>query len=183
MTRGSAVARRYARALYGLGAEPGDAEALLAEVDALTELVLAHQELRRALFTPIHPRAERRGLIAALARRLELSDTARIFAMLLIDENRAARLPQIRDALHKLVERAAGRVEAEISSARPLDAAEVEELRAALSQRVNAGVTVTTRVDESLIGGVVARVGDLLLDGSLRTQLGSLAGSLEKGSL
>ena len=183
MKRGSAIARRYARALFGLGDGLSAAEALLEEIDTITETILEHPDLRNALFTPIHPRAERRALIKELAERLELSVEVSSFSMLLVDENRSARLPQIRDELRRMVQEASGRIEAEVVSARPLEAAEIEAIRAALSRRIGSEVRVTARVDESLIGGVVARVGDLLLDGSVKTQLGSLAGSLEKGSL
>ncbi len=178
MIKGGAIARRYARAVFGLG----DAADLLSQIDLLTGTVTGSPELERALFTPIHPRAERRGLIAELAEKLEIAPEMRTFAMILVDENRVALLPAIRDELRKQVQAAAGQVDAELVSARALDESEVESIRAALSQRVNAQVNLKVKVDESLIGGVVARVGDLLLDGSVKTQLGSLAGSLEKGS-
>ena len=179
---GGALARRYARALFGLGDETGSAADFLAQVDGLTQLIEESHELQRAVFTPLHPRTERRGVIAELAERLGLAPEVRAFAMLLVDENRTRHMPQIRDELRTLVERAAGRVEALVTSARPLDDAQVERVRAALSQRVGAEVRVELEVDESLIGGLVARVGDLLLDGSVRTQLLSLAGSLRKDS-
>jgi F-type H+-transporting ATPase subunit delta len=179
---GGALARRYARALFGLGEETGAAAPFLEQLDGLTQLIEESEELQRAVFTPLHPRAERRSVIAELAERLGLAPELRAFAMLLIDENRTQQMPQIRDELRTLVERAAGRVEARVTSARPLDAAQVERVRAALSERVGAAVRVELDVDGSLIGGLVARVGDLLLDGSVRTQLLSLAGSLRKDS-
>jgi F-type H+-transporting ATPase subunit delta len=179
---GGALARRYARALFGLGDETGSAADFLAQVDGLTQLIEESHELQRAVFTPLHPRAERRGVIAELAERLGLAPEVRAFAMLLVDENRTQHMPQIRDELRTLVERAAGRVAALVTSARPLDEPQVERVRAALAQRVGAEVRVELEVDESLIGGLVARVGDLLLDGSVRTQLLSLAVSLRKDS-
>lgn len=176
------IADRYARALFMLGEEMGDPASLLAEIDELTESATVIPELERVLFTPLYPRAERRGVVAELARRLEHSDETRSFAMLLVDENRVSLLPQIRDSLRALVEEAAGRVMATVTSARPLDTQALEKLRQALSQRVNAAVSVETEVDPSLIGGVIARVGDLVFDGSLRTQLDSLERSLRRGS-
>jgi F-type H+-transporting ATPase subunit delta len=178
---GGALARRYARALFGLGGEAA-AAAYLEQIGSLTELIEESDELQRVVLTPLHPRAQRRGVIAELAERLGLEPEVRAFAMLLVDENRTQLLPQIRDELRALVERAAGRVEARVTSARPLDAAQVERLRAALSERVSAEVRVELEVDERLVAGLVARVGDLLLDGSVRTQLQSLAGSLRKDS-
>ena len=186
MIGGVAIAGRYARALFDLaaeGGEGGEAADLLAELDELVEAATVIPELERVFFTPIHPRAERRRVVAELARRLDHSDEMRSFAMLLVDENRMGLLVEIRDALRELVEKAAGRVKAELVSARPLRESEVEQVRQALSRRMNALVTVETRVDPGLIGGLVARVGDLLFDGSLRTQLDSLRGNLRKGSV
>ncbi len=182
MTPGGAIAQRYARALFGLGQERGDLPVLLGELDTLTDLVLGDDELRRVLFTPIHPRSERGGVLGELVERLELSKEVHAFSMLLVDQNRTGYLPQIRDALRELVEQAAGRVTAQLISARPLAQDEVERLREVLSRRVNAEVELQLEVDESLIGGVIARVGDLMLDGSVRTQLDSLSMNLRRGS-
>ena len=182
MIGGSGVAQRYARALFALGREVGAPAELLAEIEELSETATVIPELERVLFTPLHPRAERRGVFAELTRRLDHGDETRAFAMMLVDENRMSLLPEIRDALRKLVEQAAGRVVARVSSARPLESGEVDGLRRALSGRLDALVTIETEVDAELLGGVVVRVGDLLFDGSLRTQLDSLRGSLEKGS-
>jgi F-type H+-transporting ATPase subunit delta len=176
--RDRALARRYAKALFGLGQERGDVSALLAELDQLVELTLGNDELRRILFTPIHPRAERRAVIRELVDRLELAGDVRAFAMLLVDQNRIAGLATIRDLLRELVEQAAGRLEARVTTARPLANEEVERLQDVLSRRVGAEVTLRLEEDPTLIGGVVARVGDLMIDGSVRTQLASLAQSL-----
>ena len=182
MIGGGAIAQRYARALFELGRQGGDPADLLVELDELVEAATVIPELERVFFTPIHPRAERRRVVSELAKRLDHTDETRSFAMLLVDESRMDLLPEIRDALRELVEKAAGRVKAELVSARPLQESEVEQVRQALSRRMNALVTVETRVDPKLIGGLVARVGDLLFDGSLRTQLDSLRGNLRKGS-
>jgi F-type H+-transporting ATPase subunit delta len=179
---GGALARRYARALFGLGEETRSAAVFLEQLDELTRLIVESDELRRSVFTPLHPRSERRAVIAELAQRLEVAQPVRAFAMLLVEENRTQLMPLIRDELRTLVERAAGRLEAQVTSARPLDPAEVERVRSALSERVGAEVRLELEVDEGLIGGLVARVGDLLLDGSVRTQLASLADSLRRGS-
>ena len=180
--RGGVVARRYARALYGLGVERGSPEELAAELDTLGDEIQDSPELEKVLFTPIHPRAERRGVMSAVCEGLDISEWVRAFTLLLIDENRASALPAIREALREIVEREAGRVEVEVTSARPLTGGEVEKLRAAISERVGCDVMLELKVDDGLIGGVVARVGDLLLDGSVRSQLANLRGSLRRES-
>ena len=182
MIGGAAIARRYARALFGLGEEAADAGTLLRDLEAFSEVVEASEELSRVMFTPLYPKAERRAVVADVANRLEVRVEMRAFLMILVDENRTRLLYDVRDGLHQLVEEAAGRVSAQLTSARELDAAELEAIREALSRRVGAQVRLETSVDPALIGGVIAQVGDQLFDGSVRTQLVSLGESLRKGT-
>ncbi len=181
MTRGRPIARRYARALFALGNEDGNVRRLLEQVETLTTEILDSEPLRRVLFAPVHPRSERKGVMREISGRLGLSDEVRAFAALLVEENRMALLPSIAEALRERVEEAEGRVVAEVRVARELEAGELEALTRALSRKVGAEVTVSLKVDEQIVGGVVARVGDLLLDGSVKTQLESLAGTLRRG--
>ncbi len=179
--RANLVARRYAKALFGLGEGPDGAERLLGELGELTEAASASPELRRVLFTPIHPRQERRAVVGELAQRLGLSSELRLFAQLLVDENRTGALPQIHAALRDLVDEARGRMLARVRTARPLTPDQLEALRRALAARTSGDVQIETEVDAALIGGVVVRMGDLLLDGSVRSQLEDLGASLREG--
>ena len=177
------LARRYAKALFDLGLELGSPAALLEELETLAQIASEHRDFARVIFTPLHPREQRRNVVRALAERLGLSAGIRAFLLILVDENRTALLLPIRDELKIMVDRAAGRLQAQVTSARELGADEIAQLKAALSRRVNAELTLEVKVDPQLIGGVVARVGDLLLDGSVRTQLASLAESLRRGAV
>ena len=102
--------------------------------------------------------------------------------MILVDESRTRLIGDVRDSLRQLVEEAAGRVTAQITSARELTKKELDAIREALGRRVDAEVRLETSVDPDLIGGVVAQVGDQLFDGSVRTQLVTLGESLRKGT-
>jgi F-type H+-transporting ATPase subunit delta len=168
--------------LLAVGNELGSSRSFLDEIDALTGEVIGSDPLRRVLFAPVHPRAERKAVLRDVCERLGSSREVRAFAALLVDENRTSLLPSIRDALRELVEREEGKVVAQVTTARKLDKAESRALAGALSRRVGAKVTLSLEVDESILGGVVARIGNLLLDGSVRTQLASLAGSLRRGT-
>ena len=183
MIGAGAIAQRYARAVFGLGeGDAGRTAQLLAELDALVGEIVESPDLSRCLLTPLFPREERRGVVAELCERLELGDETRATAAVLVAENRMQLLPAIRDELRRLVDRAAGRLEARVVSARPLGEAQREAIRRALSQRLDAEISLALDVDPELIGGAVARVGDLLLDGSVRTQLENLGANLRKGS-
>ncbi len=182
MIGGAAIARRYARALFGLGEEVADPAAFLADLEAFTDAVDQSEELGRVMFTPLHPRAERRGVVGEVAERLGLRKELRAFVMILVDENRTRLIGDVRDSLRQLVEEAAGRVTAQITSARTLRKQELDAIREALARRLDVEVRLETSVDPDLIGGVVAQVGDQLFDGSVRTQLVSLGESLRKGT-
>jgi F-type H+-transporting ATPase subunit delta len=175
------IARRYARAVFGLGENAAARAKLAADVATLAQEVAESEPLRRVLFTPLHPRAERKGVVHELAQRLGVSTEVRAVAEILVDENRTQLLPELAREMRRLVEAEAGRVEARVTSARPLDSAAQELLRAALSRRVGSEVVLVLEVDPTLIGGVIARVGDLLFDGSIRTQLENLGANLKKG--
>ena len=181
MSGGGEIARRYARAVFGIGGDAVARASLLADLDALAGEITASPELSRVLFTPIHPRSERKGVMRELSQRLGTSAAVSATAELLVEQNRTSLLLGIRDELRALVAAEAGRVEARVTTARPLDATAQEQLRSALSRRVNADVTLVVEIDPTLIGGVVARIGDLLLDGSIRTQLENLGANLRKG--
>jgi F-type H+-transporting ATPase subunit delta len=175
------ISRRYARAIFGLAEGAAAHAKLLEQVRALANEITGSEELSRVLLTPIHPRGERKALVRELAQRLGLSVEIMAAAEILVDENRLQLLPSLAIALAELVDQEAGRINARVISARPLDADAQEKIRTALARRVNADVAIEWSVDPELIGGVVARIGDLLLDGSIRTQLEQLEETLKKG--
>ena len=175
------IARRYARAIFGLADGAAGHARLLGEVQSLASEISGSAELTRVLLTPIHPRVERKAVIHDLSGRLGLSIEIRAASEILIDENRLQLLPAIATALQELVDAEAGRVAARVTSARALDTESQRVIREALARRVNADIAIEFAVDPELIGGVVARIGDLLLDGSIRTQLEQLGETLRKG--
>ena len=175
------IARRYARAIFGLAYGAKAHADLLEQLRALSAEIDGSAELTRVLMTPIHPRAERRAVVRELAARLGLSAEIRVSSELLVEENRLRLLAALCEELQKLVDAEAGRVVASVVSARPLDRAAQERIRAALARRVNADIAIDFAVDPELIGGLVARIGDMLLDGSIRTQLEQLGETLRKG--
>jgi F-type H+-transporting ATPase subunit delta len=96
------------------------------------------------------------------------------FVLLLLERRRISALPAIARAYLELADAHTGRVRALVTSAQPLSPAEADRVRRSLEQRTGKKVIMETAVDPALIGGVVARVGDLVLDGSVRTQIAAL---------
>ena len=179
--KSAAAARRYARALFSLAREDGSIEAVrgeLAQIDAVLEEAPA---LHDALFRPLHPVKERRAVFQGVAERLNLSRTVRNFVLFLIDQRRLVDFDAIRAEFDRLADEAAGWLQADVVSASPLRPDQRERLRAALAARAGREVELEVRVDPSLIGGAIARVGGLVFDGSLRTQLAQLRDNLTRG--
>jgi F-type H+-transporting ATPase subunit delta len=178
----SAAARRYARALFSLAKEEHRVREVGGELDALAALFDASAELRDALLTPLHPVEERKAVLRAVSERAQMSVTVRNFYSYLIDQRRLVDFPGIYEEYGRLSDEDAGLMTAEVVAASPLDGRRKDRLRRALSERTGREVQLDIRVDPELIGGVIARVGGLVFDGSLRTQLSQLRANLTKGS-
>ncbi len=147
----------------------------------LEQLFEASPELRAAVFRPLHPMAERRAVLNQLTTRLGLSATVRQVCAILVEHGRMADFPLIREELERIANEAAGNVEAQVFAASPLAQSQLERLRRALNARTQRDVQLRVNIDPSLLGGVIAKVGDLVFDGSLRTQLVQLRANLMKG--
>ena len=165
------VANRYARALLAVAIDqssPGDVERTLTGFVALLD---GHAELRRVLTNPAIPVTAKRGLVDALAGRASLSPPVANLLRLLAERNRLALLPEVCDAYRQRLMEHEHVIEAEITTAAPLDAGRVDALRRRLAAATGRRVKMAARTDEALIGGVVARVGSTVYDGSVATQL------------
>ena len=179
MVTGS-LARRYARAVIELGTAHDNLDLLGNELRALAGAMKQSPELMSSLTNPAIRRADRRRVIDALLQRALASLHTRNLIYILLDGERLASLPSISREVDAMIEARSGKISAEVTSARPLDAAELKQITAALAQLSGKQVTVTRREDPSLLGGVVAKLGDTVYDGSLRTQLRNLRDELIK---
>jgi F-type H+-transporting ATPase subunit delta len=177
MAAGS-VSRRYARALFSIGVDRGSSEQLGKELDAVAELWTGSSELREAVANPVFPKSQKRAVMESVLVRVGSSDPVQKFVLLLLDRGRLPSVPSIARAYREMADVHAGRVRAHVTSAQALGPAELERVRQSLAHRTGKQVIVEASVDPGLIGGIVARVGDLVLDGSVRTQLGSLRDKL-----
>jgi len=119
-------------------------------------------------------------VIDGLLQRITAQPHTRNLVYLLLDGERLASLAAISREVDAMIEARAGRMMAEVTSARPLDAAQLSQITTALEKLSGKKVTVTKREDPDLLGGVVAKLGDTVYDGSLRTQLRTLRDELTK---
>ncbi len=165
------LARRYARAMLDVGVDKGSYEKLGKEVDDLAAIFSSSRDLSEALTNPVFPRAKRRDVLVAVLQKMFVANETKNFALLLFDRERIPYLPAIARELRAMVDEKAGRVRAQVTSAKPLSMDQTTQLQGALEARSGKKVVLEKREDPSLLGGVVAQIGDLVYDGSVRTQL------------
>lgn len=165
------LARRYARAVMAIGVDDGSYEKLGREVRDLAGAMGQSAELSAALSNPAFPRAEREKILLAVLRRLGGGPVVQNFTRLLLDRERLGRLPDISRELDAMIDDKVGRVAAEVTTAAPLTPAHLGQLKTALEKLSGKTVQIEKHEDPDILGGVVAKVGDVVYDGSLRTQL------------
>ena len=165
------IARRYAKALIEIGVEDGNYERIGREVRALARALKTSQELALALSNPAFPRSDREKILRAVLQRIGASQIVVNFTRLLLDRERVVVTPDISRELDAMIDERAGRAQAQVRSATALDAGQRERLTRALESLSGKKVELAIDTDPGLLGGIVAKVGDTVYDGSLRTQL------------
>jgi F-type H+-transporting ATPase subunit delta len=179
MVTGS-LARRYARAVLEIGTANGNLDKLGADLRSLAKAMHESAELVTALTNPAIRRADRRRVIDALLQRIGAEPHSKNLVDLLLDGERLSSVESISREVDAMIEARSGRMSAELTSARPLDAGQLSQIITALEKLSGKKVAVTRREDPGLLGGVVAKLGDIVYDGSLRTQLRTLRDEFTK---
>lgn len=165
------VATRYAQAFFELAREKGEINPLGTALQETSALFGASAELRTVLSNPAVQLAERRKVVEAIGEKAKWPRLFRNFLMLLLDKDRLRYLGEIAASFQEKVDAHEGRVRARVTSATSLSDGQVEKIKAQLASMTGKEVMLTTEVDADLIGGVVARVGSKIYDGSVRTHL------------
>lgn len=173
-----AVSRRYATAILEIGTETGTLDALVSEISRVAEAYNSSEELKSALENPLVPYEAKKAILNDLADRLGLSATAKNTLSFLGDRRRMRALPSIAQRLRELADQKKGLLRAEVVSAAPLSEDYYTKLRAQLERMTGKQVAIDKREDPSLLAGVVTRIGDTVLDGSLKTRLQQMKSQL-----
>jgi F-type H+-transporting ATPase subunit delta len=169
----TAIARRYAKALYELAAEDGSVDAVGADLVILTEAV---REIATDALQPGSLTAEvRRRIADKIAESVGRESLLARFVRVLADNDRLAELPAVCDWFARIRDLAAGRVRAAVTAATALSAADLQRLTSVLSGLVGKQVVPEVAIDEALIAGIVVEVEGRVFDGSVRTSLQRLS--------
>jgi F-type H+-transporting ATPase subunit delta len=174
------LSRRYARAIMDLATTAKIADKVGADLRGLAAAYKTEPQLGDVLGNASYPKAKRRAIVDALLTRLGAQPLTKTFLNLLLDKERLAVVPDIAREVDAMIEARAGRVHAEVTSATALSPAQLTQLTATLEKLSGKKIVLAKKEDPSLLGGVVAKVGDVVYDGSLRTQLRVLREQLAK---
>jgi F-type H+-transporting ATPase subunit delta len=178
--RHTILARRYAKALFSLGKEQdktGEYSGVLAAIAGLYADMEAG--VSDALNNPLYPLDVRQKVMARIAESAQADAIMTSFLNLLIEKKRADILPDIAEELQVMVDKDQNISHGSIISAIELDQTLLDKIQATLEKLTGNKVILETQVDPSIIGGIIAKVGDLVLDGSIKTQLNGLKESIK----
>lgn len=174
------IAGRYAQAVFDLVKEQGGIDALSGQVADLGRALADSNELREMIASPLISRDDQGRAIVAVAQKMGLSDLFTNTLRLMARNNRLFVLPQLVDQLTALIAEAKGEVTAEVVSAAPLSADQARRLTETLAQKSGKTVRLDARVDETLIGGMIVKLGSQMIDSSIRSKLASLQNAMKE---
>jgi F-type H+-transporting ATPase subunit delta len=180
MARRDSAPRRYAEAAFEIALRDGTVDAWRSELDRAAA-ALDSAELSETLANPAIPLRQRIEVVQGVFA--DLGEPVRNLIQLLLARSRIRQLPRVAAEFRRLDDKRNNIVNAIATSASPLDDAEVRAITARLEQMSGAEVALETAIDPDLIGGIVVRIGDRLIDGSVRGRLERLRYKLAAGNV
>ncbi len=174
----SRAAERYGQALFELGKESGQLAPLAAGLSAFASAYSSERSLREALGNPHVTRDARRGLIQAIARRLNLPEVGIRGLFVIADRRRMAEITAIARVVQLLADRDSGTVRASVTTAKAMPESFYSALSSELQKSTGSRVVLERRIDPAVIGGAITQVGDHTIDASVRGRLASLTQKL-----
>ena len=175
------VARRYAKALLSIGKDDGEAETYREELDGFASLMSREKALEQAICNPLYAVSERKKVLEKVIDKVGVSKVMVSFFLLLFDKGRFGFLHAINDFYQILADELQGIARANLVSATELSSETVEKIRTTLSEKTGKDIILEVDQDPGLIGGIISRIGDLVLDGSIKSQLLNMRESLKRG--
>jgi F-type H+-transporting ATPase subunit delta len=175
----ASLAGRYAMALFELARDERQLETVGASLGALKRALAESSDLREFVSSPLVSREESLRTIDSAGEAMALDPMTRNFLGVLARNRRLSQLGNVIRAFDMLAAGHRGEVTAEVVSARPLGDDQLAALKANLRARTGSDIVVDLRVDPSILGGLVVKVGSRMIDGSIRTKLNTLAHAMK----
>lgn len=173
------LAKRYAKALLEIGQANNALEKYGSDLSALTQIIGESKDFKEVLLSPVFTKEDKKKIAGEILGKMGADVMVKNFVNVLIDRERIDQLNGIEEAYRASVDEIRGITRGEVISAEALADSDLGKVTDALSKISGKKVLVTSKVDPLLIGGLVARVGDMVFDGTIRTQLNQLKESLK----
>jgi len=178
---GSKISRRYAKALLSIGQEDGQYETYGQNLQEFRGFCATNKEFSKVISNQLFSVEDRRKILDIALEKSEFSDLVKNFLRLLLDKKRINDIEGISDHYSSLTDELSNITRADIITAKPLKTEALDKLKKALAELTSKDVRADVKEDESLIGGLVVKIGDLVLDGSVKAQIEGLKESLKRG--
>ena len=176
----SGVAERYASSLFDLALEAGSIDSVNVDLDKFQALLDESADLRRLVASPVFSSGDQQRAVIAVAEKAGITGTVANFLKVVAGNRRLFALPGMIRAFRVIAAEHRGEINAEVTSAHALSAAQETELKSALKGVTGKDVTINVTVDPSLLGGLIVKVGSRQIDTSLRTKLSTLKLALKE---
>jgi len=176
----SGISGRYATALFELAKDASQIETVEKDLNALEAALADSADLRELTISPIYSREDQGKAVGAVAAKMGLGSLVSDTLGLLASKRRLFVLPQFIAGVKGLIAQDRGEVTADVSSAQPLSDAQAKDLAKALREAVGQDVVIKSTVDESLIGGLVVKVGSRMIDTSIKAKLAKLQNAMKE---
>ena len=174
------IAARYAQALFEIAKEANALPKLEADTEALATALAASADFAAMIASPVLSRDEQAAAMAAIASKMGLQDTTANTLALMAAKRRLFVLPQLVANLKARIAVEKGEVTAEVTSAIALTSAQSKSLAATLKAKVGKDVKLNTTVDETLIGGLIVKLGSTMIDTSIKAKLSALQNAMKE---
>lgn len=174
----SNVARRYAKAILEIGIETGSLESIVTELSNFAAAYSGSKEFQDALENPLVGIEAKREIVADVAGRVAAGPMTKNLLRMLTDRRRMGALPRIAQVVAEMSDARRGVVHAEVTSAVELSDTFYSRLQRELERMSGQKIVLDRRIDPSIVGGVSARIGDMIIDGSLRASLHDMRSTL-----
>ena len=176
----SGIAARYATAVFDLSNDAKGVKALESDLNALSAALDGSADLSALITSPLYSRDQQGSAIGAVAKKMKLSKTMTNTLALMASKRRLFVVPQMIVALRALIADQKGEVTADVVSAKALTKAQSGKLAKTLKASVGSDVIINASVDESLIGGLVVKVGSKMIDTSVKSKLNALQNTMKE---
>jgi len=169
-----AIAFKYAKGLFTVAKELNKTKEFGEELNQIKDLLTSMPEVLSALQNPIYPPDLKMEIIDEILKSIKVDPEIERFLKLLVERRRIQYIKEIVTMYQELLDEELNIARGEVITAYPLTSEEKKELEEILKEYLKKEVILESKVDEEIIGGIKIKIGDLIFDGSLKTQLGKL---------